>query len=269
MADEETEVRLQLRGNRMDPELLKDEETGEPIVDEETGELVYSTSHVTTTMQIKQGQRLNIANVPLETRYTITEHQEEGYNIVNIRKEIATEDRVESRSVHTGSYSISGTVVADRDNNFIFTNKIHSTDITVKKLDEKNKPLPGAVFTLTKGQGTPVADGEPQANVWVLPAEGQADTGVYKFTGLADGSYTLKETTAPEGYKIIGEGTDNEGVIATFKVTNGQITDVVRPNADDVSWSDNSLTFHSLCASSGVMPMIISMHLERSRLLCC
>lgn len=224
---------LLLYGNQLDQAVLKDSETGEVIINSETGKPELSTKHISTTMQIKQGQRLSLSNIPQETRYTITELPEQGYGIVDIRKEIMNGSAVESRDVYSGEDTISGTVVPDRDNNFIFTNKIYSADITVKKIDEKNKPLPGAVFTLTREGGEPVA----------LPAEGETDTGTYNFNGLEDGNYTLTETSAPAGYALIGAGTANEGIVATFKVTNDHVTNVSRPNSGDVQWDEETLTF--------------------------
>ena len=57
-----------------------------------------------------------------------------------------------------------------------------------KKVDESNKPLPGAVFTLTLANGQ------------VLTSKSNADGYVY-FEDLAAGKYKVSETTVPAGYQ--------------------------------------------------------------------
>jgi hypothetical protein len=83
--------------------------------------------------------------------------------------------------------------VTNRDNHITFTNKIHSADLKVKKVDENGKGLLGAKFTLTKT----IVDPETEAQTWTLPEPGTADTGIYTFTDLPDGVYTLTETPPP------------------------------------------------------------------------
>ena len=235
--DEEEEpvlerVTLLLYGNE-----LKQEE----ITDQETGEVTLSTNHVFGELQIRQGQKLSIVNVPQDTRYTVTELPPTSeYDIVSIRREILNGTDVESRKVFKNTYVVSGTVVPDRDNNLIFTNKVHSTDITVRKTTQGNQLLPGAVFKLQRTQKpADVGESEYDGAGVSLPGEDDTDTGVYDFKNLPDGEYKLTETTAPGGYQIIGE----EGTVATFTVTHGQITNVNRPDSQNVYWNDDTLTF--------------------------
>ena len=233
-----TPVTIELWGNQMDRTEITDGGSGDEDPDDpddpdqpddpdEPAEPVYSANYVSATLQIRQGQTLSIANVPRGTEYTISEVPHSGYDIVNIRKEIMNGKVVESRDVYTGRYTISDLIVEDRDNNFIFTNKIHSTDITVKKVDENGDPLPGAVFALTKDEEE--------------PATGTAGTGEYKFIDLKNGSYTLVETSAPAGYELIGAGSADEGKIATFTVNNGKIENVTPFNGAE--WDPETLTF--------------------------
>ena len=53
-------------------------------------------NHVHAVMKINQNQVLDIANVPSKSTYTIEEVNQEGYNLVNIRREIRNNNRVES-----------------------------------------------------------------------------------------------------------------------------------------------------------------------------
>ena len=189
------------------------------------------SSHASATIEISRTEILNISNVPVETEYTIKEVQETGYDLISIVKEIRNGDNVETRTrvndLSTGT--ITGTIVPDRDNHIIFTNKIHSVDITVKKFDENEMPMSGAVFTLTKAK----SGDETEDTVYTLPGAGETDAAVYRFTDLPDGSYTLHET-APEGYAGIGD--------VTFTVADGMISSMGTLPAG-VTWDNKTLTF--------------------------
>ena len=232
--DEEEEpvlerVTLLLYGNELEQE---------KITDSETGEVTLSTNHVFGELQIRQGQKLSIVNVPQDTRYTVTELLPTSeYDIVSIRREILNGTDVESRKVFKNTNEVSGTVVPDRDNNLIFTNKVHSTDITVRKTTLGNQLLAGAVFKLQRTQKpADVGESEYDGDGVSLPGEDDTDTGVYDFNNLPDGEYKLTEIVAPGGYQIIGGGT-----VATFTVTHGQITNVTE--SQNVYWNDDTLTF--------------------------
>jgi len=176
-------------------------------------EMVHeSDNHVWVTMKINQNQVLDIANVPVGSTYTITEAAEDGYKLVNIRREIRNGDSVETGSTFTGSTTISGKIISDRDNHITYTNKPYSVDLTVKKTDENNMPLPGAVFSLYKKDGDNNWLDEPMA---VRPDTGDEDTATYEFINLADGSYKLAETP-PTGYAAVGD--------IFFTVANGLLT---------------------------------------------
>lgn len=190
-------------------------------------------NHVSATLKMMQSEILNLANIPVGSIYTIKEEEERGYDLINIRTEIRNGSTVESSSTASdiSDGSITGTIVADRDNHVIFTNKIHSVDITVNKVDENGIPLPGAVFTLTKAK-----DGdETEDTVYIRPAgtETGTDTGVYLFEDLPDGSYTLEETTVPTGYA----GLTSQ---VTFTIIDGKISgEVNRP--ENVTWDGENL----------------------------
>ena len=97
-----------------------------------------SDNYVFATLQITPKETLNIANVPVGTQYTITEadQDETKYELVKIVREIRVtpESAPESSETVTGTNEISGTIVANRDNHIIYTNKSKTTSIKVDKI---------------------------------------------------------------------------------------------------------------------------------------
>ena len=75
----------------------------------------------------------------------------------------------------------------------------YPTEIKVHKVDQADKPLAGAVFTLTRGSdgaGDYIHNGTyPDSYTATSGADGYA-----VFEKIYPGSYTLEETSAPEGY---------------------------------------------------------------------
>ena len=93
--------------------------------------------------------------------------------------------------------------------------------IYVKKVDDNNKVLTGARFTLSGSAFTAVT--KPNAN--------EEDNGTYSFSGLMNGSYTLHET-APEGYTAVED--------ITFEVEGGTVKNVSGPAG--VTWNEETFT---------------------------
>ncbi|WP_428886586.1 SpaA isopeptide-forming pilin-related protein [Bifidobacterium dentium] len=76
------------------------------------------------------------------------------------------------------------------DNVIVFTYKT-----VINKVDDKNQPLKGAEFTLSKK----MKDGSTKTVAVVKDSEGTTFT----FNGLDDGDYVLTETKTPAGYNSI------------------------------------------------------------------
>ena len=95
-----------------------------------------SDNYVSAKLQISQHQTLNIANIPVGTQYSITEGVIDGYELVKIDREIRIDPETapESSDTVTGTSSIEGTIVANRDNHIIYTNKKQTTSIGIEKI---------------------------------------------------------------------------------------------------------------------------------------
>lgn len=78
------------------------------------------------------------------------------------------------------------------DNVIVFTYKT-----VINKVDDKNQPLKGAEFTLSKK----MKDGSTKTVAVVKNDEGTTFT----FNGLDDGDYVLSETVTPAGYNKIDD----------------------------------------------------------------
>lgn len=96
--------------------------------------------------------------------------------------------------------------------------QVYNAKITVNKVDDKNAPLPGAKFKLKNAAGLyyagSSADGTANwtaAGIEVEAVEVTADDGTKTYTaefkGLADGEYTLEESTIPAGYNKAADQT--------------------------------------------------------------
>ena len=105
---------------------------------------------------------------------------------------------------------------------------VYEAKFTVTKKDGEGKALANAGFVISNGTGyyklTPASGTEPIKVTWYILAEGEtleqaiadgkvteyksdATGAVPSFTGLANGSYTLIESTVPEGYNKAADKT--------------------------------------------------------------
>ena len=161
----------------------------------------------TAILDITQDQTLNIANVPVGTEYSINESEKTSYKLIKIEKEIKLNEEAEAESndVFTldtdeeiiASRTISGTIVANRDNHITYTNKRQYTDINIAKVDEDGKDLAGVIF---------------QLQVRNKPAGSGTDGGSseHASTGDSGGEDAGGESGDPSG-EVPGDSGSNEG----------------------------------------------------------
>ena len=136
----------------------------------------------------------------------------------------------------------------------------------MKKVDKNNNGLPGAEFTLSSEEGTALKF-NGQNGVYTYNSQNTgtvdeltvADDGTLSIKGLDEGTYTLKETKAPDGYVLPnGEITitiaDAEGGEADGTI-DGRGNTIVTANGSaelkgDVSINGNIVSFNVQNTSS-------------------
>ena len=111
------------------------------------------------------------------------------------------------------------------DPKFVDVNNVPLAEITIKKTNSNNKPLPGAMFRLTNDNDS--SDTYPIATT--------DEEGKIKFDNLKVGEYTLTETVAPNGYVALKETykikvTVDNGNKATAKLYKADETTEVEGN---------------------------------------
>jgi LPXTG-motif cell wall-anchored protein len=101
-----------------------------------------------------------------------------------------------------------------------------SGSLRIKKADKNSNPLSGAEFTLYSESGTAV-----------IKAVSGAD-GLVLFTSLAPGKYSVRETAAPDGYKLFAKPLVFDikaGQMLKYTLKNVRLTD----KSDVVDWIDD------------------------------
>jgi fimbrial isopeptide formation D2 family protein/LPXTG-motif cell wall-anchored protein len=89
------------------------------------------------------------------------------------------------------------------DKNIVFTFKV-----VVNKVDQKDTPLAGASFTLSKvklDKEGKVLETEVPIKTYELTGDKEKDPTTFTASGLDDGTYVLKETKTPTGYNTIAD----------------------------------------------------------------
>lgn len=177
----------------------------------------YSDYAYTYTDTPSAGQTVNlnslkvkVANAELkkDTDYTVTEGENGKFtvNITSIKRQnagdeiVVTYDAEVTEAEATGRKAVTNTVVLS-DNGAEATD---STSITNSEFS----------FTKTDAQGNPLADATFTINVPGVKTPFTAtsgENGKVTFKGLADGTYTVNETTVPAGFQ--------QNLKATFTVT--------------------------------------------------
>jgi len=194
-------VSVKICGNQMTPDDGSEEE---------------GYKKVTGTPKITRTETLYIANVPVNTHYTIRETglAAQGYELIGIERQIGTGSPAPGAgNIENG---IEGEIVQNTETLITYTNRCLVTDITIKKTDTDGKGLEGAVFQLKK-QGldghsesdasliesvsglaeiTKKVNGETKTYTSAIESNGGAQT----IKGLPDGTYRLYEVVVPPGY---------------------------------------------------------------------
>ena len=169
---------------------------------------------VTAEVKITQGETLYVANVPVNTQYSIKEITEAspGYDLINIKRKVGSGDAADADDKKTGI--IEGEIVPNTETHLFYTNQCLVTDITVKKVDEKGTGLEGAVFQLKTVNGSEEAMAATIASIkgigditkvvngtsTVFPSSFETTGEIQTLSGLPDGTYRLKEVYVPDGY---------------------------------------------------------------------
>jgi uncharacterized surface anchored protein len=163
-------------------------------------------------------------------------------NSFSATETVPTNWQLLSATCSNGSGSLSGgvlssiSVAADEDVTCTFTNKLNLGAIKVTKTSTKgNAPLAGAVFDVSKGGST----------VATLTT---GNDGTDCVANLAFGDYSVKETSAPTGYKINDTTTSTVTVNAVGTCTTG--TQATKAYSD-TPLSEIEVKFRSL-AGAGV-----------------
>ncbi|MGN0721818.1 MAG: SpaA isopeptide-forming pilin-related protein, partial [Anaerovoracaceae bacterium] len=140
------------------------------------------------TLEISTEEYIRVVNVPVGTKYTVTE---------------------DTNAMH-GGYSYlktengSGTVPGNHDTTTNVWNKRDALNIAILKVDnvDSGKKLANAEFSLLKEDGETSAtdaDGETIGTI-ISGTDGKAALG-----SLLAGTYLLRETKAPDGYNLMSE----------------------------------------------------------------
>ena len=177
----------------------------------------YSDYAYTYTDTPSAGQTVNpnslkvkVANAELkkDTDYTVTEGENGKFtvNITSIKRQnagdeiVVTYDAEVTEAEATGRKAVTNTVVlSDNGAEATDSTSITNSEFSFTKTDAQGNPLAGATFTINvPGVKTPFTATSDE-------------NGKVTFKGLADGTYTVNETTVPAGFQ--------QNLKATFTVT--------------------------------------------------
>ena len=169
---------------------------------------------VTAEVKITRTETLYIANVPVNTQYSIREIARDGYQLVSIERSVGSGTAAGAGSMDTGI--VEGEIVQNTETLVTYTNQCLITDITIRKTDTEGQGLAGAVFqmkTVTSGgheeaMATTISTigglgditKEVNGQTTTFPASFESTGGIQTISGLPDGTYRLYEVFIPPGY---------------------------------------------------------------------
>ena len=153
----------------------------------------YMPSGTEIHVNMKAGYSLRFLNLPSGSSYEVAESAtmpNESFSFVSITGEGTVDP--------DNNQKMTGTIVqANNGYRVSVQNKYTAVDVQLKKVDDKDQLLSGAIFTLTKQQGT--AWGNIQEDI--KPGDTESGTAnPVDLGGLGVGKYRLTETKSPDGY---------------------------------------------------------------------
>ncbi len=177
------------------------------------------------SIKLKHSQAAVIKNIPADAQYTVTESLPNRKYSAEVTHKILKDNKAASETLSADSVSapmywlVSGDVLDNLSKaDFVNTYDPNGDKIalTVRKVDgaNQNKYLSGAEFVLTRTDGKYYSNGTWVDTETKLTTNGE---GEILFNGIEDGSYTLKEKKAPDGYYLL-----KDAVLIT--VENGKLS---------------------------------------------
>ena len=144
-------------------------------------------------VNMKAGYSLRFLNLPSGSSYEVAESAtmpNESFSFVSITGDGTVDP--------DNNQKMTGTIVtANNGYRVSVQNKYTAVDVQLKKVDDKDQLLSGAIFTLAKQQGT--AWGNIQEDI--KPGDTESGTAnPVDLGGLGVGKYRLTETKSPDGY---------------------------------------------------------------------
>ena len=157
-----------------------------------------ATTTVTFTVTLEPGEKLELPFLPLDTKYTITEKETNGYNL----KDITVTDENGTRTQSGPSTDVIG---ANQTDAVVFSNQFASAfNLMLLKTNDstERQKLAGAEFTLKKVNGEAEADAYNIEGTAIGTENNpiKSGTNAVSIGDLPSGKYRLTETKAPDGY---------------------------------------------------------------------
>ena len=178
----------------------------------------YMPSGTEIHVNMKAGYSLRFLNLPSGSSYEVAESDtmpNESFSFVSITGDGTVDP--------DNNQKMTGTIVtANNGYRVSVQNKYTAVDVQLKKVDDKDQLLSGAIFTLAKQQGT--AWGNIQEDI--KPGDTESGTAnPVNLGGLGVGKYRLTETKSPDGYIKLTSHIDFEvykdGTVLAVKLAEG------------------------------------------------